>query len=223
MLLVSEYLLGLIYCAGYHRVPLCFCADTHLRSSFLLDGLVQMDSFEIYLVYLLHVLHNTILHSFRNDEYCSHTQPRLGLHNICPILYAMEPFQWPPHPLQGNVKLNIFMVFFWILMVLINILFLVTCVFSLHQRLPVWWRWYYWLNPVAWSLYGLLTSQYGDDNTLILLSDGINRKPIKKMLRDGLGFRHEFVGIAGIVVVGYCLFFAVIFAYAMKTFHFQTR
>ncbi|XP_021835261.1 ABC transporter G family member 32 isoform X2 [Spinacia oleracea] len=92
-----------------------------------------------------------------------------------------------------------------------------------YKRLPVWWRWYYWLNPVAWSLYGLLTSQYGDDNTLILLSDGINRKPIKKMLRDGLGFRHEFVGIAGIVVVGYCLFFAVIFAYAMKTFHFQTR
>ncbi|KAH6756618.1 pleiotropic drug resistance 12 [Perilla frutescens var. hirtella] len=30
------------------------------------------------------------------------------------------------------------------------------------QRTPVWWRWYHWGNPVAWTLYGLVASQYGD-------------------------------------------------------------
>ncbi|XP_020242669.1 LOW QUALITY PROTEIN: pleiotropic drug resistance protein TUR2-like [Asparagus officinalis] len=26
-------------------------------------------------------------------------------------------------------------------------------------RIPTWWRWYYWICPVGWSLYGLLVSQ----------------------------------------------------------------
>uniref|UniRef100_A0A804MZ33 ABC transporter domain-containing protein n=1 Tax=Zea mays TaxID=4577 RepID=A0A804MZ33_MAIZE len=30
-----------------------------------------------------------------------------------------------------------------------------------RKRIPVWWRWYYWANPVSWTLYGLLTSQFG--------------------------------------------------------------
>ncbi|XP_074351350.1 uncharacterized protein LOC141690452 [Apium graveolens] len=33
---------------------------------------------------------------------------------------------------------------------------------AISQRLPTYWSWYYWGNPVAWSLYGLLVSQYGD-------------------------------------------------------------
>lgn len=92
-----------------------------------------------------------------------------------------------------------------------------------YKRIPVWWRWYYWLNPVSWSLYGLLTSQYGDDNTLVKLSDGVHSIPIKELLRVGLGFRHDFLGIAGIVVASFCLVFAVIFAYAIKSLNFQKR
>ncbi|KAJ8755785.1 hypothetical protein K2173_024329 [Erythroxylum novogranatense] len=29
-------------------------------------------------------------------------------------------------------------------------------------QMPVWWSWYYWLCPVAWSLNGLVTSQFAD-------------------------------------------------------------
>ncbi|MBA0843490.1 hypothetical protein Goarm_000675, partial [Gossypium armourianum] len=31
-----------------------------------------------------------------------------------------------------------------------------------RTRIPVWWRWYYWVCPISWSLYGLIASQYGD-------------------------------------------------------------
>ncbi|KAK9715289.1 hypothetical protein RND81_06G154800 [Saponaria officinalis] len=92
-----------------------------------------------------------------------------------------------------------------------------------YHKIPVWWRWYYWLNPVSWSLYGLLTSQYGDDNSLLKLSDGIHSMPVSQLLREGFGYRHDFVPIAGIVVVGFCLFFAFIFAYAVKSLNFQKR
>lgn len=92
-----------------------------------------------------------------------------------------------------------------------------------HKRIPIWWRWYYYLNPVAWSLYGLLTSQYGDDNRIVKLSDGIRSMPISQLLKDVFGFRHEELGISGLMVVLFCVMFAVIFAYAIKSFNFQKR
>ncbi|XP_024023080.1 ABC transporter G family member 32 [Morus notabilis] len=92
-----------------------------------------------------------------------------------------------------------------------------------HKRIPIWWRWYYWANPVAWSLYGLLASQYGDDNTLVKLSDGIHQVTVKRLLKVVFGCRHDFLGIAGIMVVGFCVFFAMIFAFAIKSFNFQRR
>ena len=33
------------------------------------------------------------------------------------------------------------------------------------QRMPPWWEWYSNVNPVAWSVYGLVASQLGDDYT----------------------------------------------------------
>lgn len=92
-----------------------------------------------------------------------------------------------------------------------------------HNRIPIWWRWYYWANPIAWSLYGLLASQYGDDDKLVMLSDGIRSVPIKLLLEDVFGYRHDFLGITGVMVAGFCVFFAVIFAFAIKSFNFQRR
>ena len=31
--------------------------------------------------------------------------------------------------------------------------------------MPPWWSWYYYANPLAWGVYGLLYSQLGDDVT----------------------------------------------------------
>ncbi|KAM7459437.1 hypothetical protein LguiA_036431 [Lonicera macranthoides] len=92
-----------------------------------------------------------------------------------------------------------------------------------RTRIPIWWRWYYWANPIAWSLYGLLTSQYGDMNELVKLADGVQSVPAKKLLEDQFGYRHDFLDAAGIAVVGFCLVFAVTFAFAMKSFNFQRR
>uniref|UniRef100_A0A2P2LLI8 Uncharacterized protein MANES_16G064000 n=2 Tax=Rhizophora mucronata TaxID=61149 RepID=A0A2P2LLI8_RHIMU len=92
-----------------------------------------------------------------------------------------------------------------------------------YKRIPIWWRWYYWANPIAWTLYGLLTSQYGNDNGPMKLSDGDSLLPVKQVLRELLGYRHDFLGVAGFMVVGFCVFFALIFACAIKSFNFQRR
>ncbi|KAJ0958836.1 putative iron-chelate-transporting ATPase [Helianthus annuus] len=92
-----------------------------------------------------------------------------------------------------------------------------------RMRLPIWWRWYYWANPVSWSLYGLLTSQYGDVNEPLKLADGLHSVPLRQFLKEELGYRHEFLGVAATAVVGFCLLFAVTFAFTMKSFNFQRR
>lgn len=76
---------------------------------------------------------------------------------------------------------------------------------------------------MAWSLYGLLTSQYGDDNKLLKLSDGTHLVPVRQLLNSVFGYRHDFLGISAIMVVGFSVFFAVIFAFAIKSFNFQRR
>ncbi|GJZ21302.1 hypothetical protein Tco_0558341, partial [Tanacetum coccineum] len=83
-------------------------------------------------------------------------------------------------------------------------------------RLPIWWRWYYWANPVAWSLYGLLTSQYGDVNEPLKLADGSRSVPLRQFLKDQFGYEHEFLGVAATAVVGFL--FKVAFVIARRGF-----
>ncbi|RAL37256.1 hypothetical protein DM860_004178 [Cuscuta australis] len=93
-----------------------------------------------------------------------------------------------------------------------------------HKRIPIWWRWYYWANPVSWSLYGIVASQYSDVSSLIKLPDGMDSSvPLRLLIKNVFGYRHDFVGIAGFMVVGFCVLFTVIFAYAIKSFNFQKR
>ncbi|CAN6681111.1 unnamed protein product [Malus baccata var. baccata] len=74
-----------------------------------------------------------------------------------------------------------------------------------QRRIPIWWRWYYWADPIAWSLYGLFVSQYGEDDSLVKLADGIQKMPVRQLLEVGFGYKHDFLGVAGIAVVGFCV------------------
>ncbi|KAI3737596.1 hypothetical protein L2E82_27605 [Cichorium intybus] len=86
-----------------------------------------------------------------------------------------------------------------------------------RPRIPVWWRWYYWGNPLAWTLYGLVASQFGDFN------DALGTETVKGYLDRYFGFKHDFLGAVAGVHIGLVLFFAFIFAYCIRAFNFQKR
>ncbi|KAI4350302.1 hypothetical protein L6164_004770 [Bauhinia variegata] len=87
-----------------------------------------------------------------------------------------------------------------------------------RPRIPVWWRWYYWANPMAWSLYGLVGSQFGD------VKDNLNTGTrVEDFVRDYFGYRHNFLGVVAAVVVGFAAVFAFTFALSIKIFTFQRR
>lgn len=88
-----------------------------------------------------------------------------------------------------------------------------------RPAIPVWWRWYYWANPVAHTLYGFIVSQYGDMEDI--LTD--NNQSIKDYLRSFYGFRHDMIGLPAGVLFGFVVLFTFIFAYAIRAFNFQRR
>ncbi|KAI3830813.1 hypothetical protein MKW92_006041 [Papaver armeniacum] len=88
-----------------------------------------------------------------------------------------------------------------------------------RTKIPIWWRWYYWACPVAWTLYGLAVSQFGDIQTT-MVDTGVT---VEFFMQDYFGFERDFQPVVAIVVVGFTVLFAFIFAFAIKTFNFQRR
>ncbi|KAF8009457.1 hypothetical protein BT93_J0447 [Corymbia citriodora subsp. variegata] len=88
--------------------------------------------------------------------------------------------------------------------------------------IPVWWRWYYWCSPVAWTIYGIFASQIGDKKTLVELDAG-GSLPVDEFLKESLGFDHDFLVPVVLAHIGWVLGFFFIFAYGIKFLNFQRR
>ncbi|XVE54347.1 hypothetical protein DITRI_Ditri03aG0073100 [Diplodiscus trichospermus] len=87
-----------------------------------------------------------------------------------------------------------------------------------RPRIVVWWRWYAWVCPVSWSLWGMATSQYGDVHTK--LESG---ETVAQFMEDYFGFRHDWLWIVCLVLIGFTLLFASVFAFSMRFLNFQKR
>ncbi|CAL1385159.1 unnamed protein product [Linum trigynum] len=87
-----------------------------------------------------------------------------------------------------------------------------------QPRAPVWWRWYFYVCPVSWTFYGVVASQYGDVKTTF--PDGLTVEGFVKLY---FGFEHHFVGVVGIVVVGFGVLFISIFSMCIMLLNFQKR
>ncbi|XWS19043.1 hypothetical protein CRYUN_Cryun32bG0097100 [Craigia yunnanensis] len=90
-----------------------------------------------------------------------------------------------------------------------------------RPSIPIWWRWYYWICPVSWTLYGLVVSQFGDIQKVLL--DGENGETVEQYLRNYFDFRHDFLGVVAAVIIGFTVLFGAIFTVSIKVFNFQRR
>ncbi|KAH1107226.1 hypothetical protein J1N35_010994 [Gossypium stocksii] len=87
-----------------------------------------------------------------------------------------------------------------------------------RTKIPIWWRWNYWICPLAWSLYGLTVSQFGEVEDVLDTGERT-----KDFLKSYFGFRHEFVGVVAVVMVGWAVVFAFLFAVFIRILDFQHR
>ncbi|XP_052206566.1 pleiotropic drug resistance protein 1-like isoform X2 [Diospyros lotus] len=85
-------------------------------------------------------------------------------------------------------------------------------------RIPMWWRWYYYICPISWTIYGLVASQYGD------IKDKLETgETVQQFVKSYYGFEHDFVGLVAAIIVGITVLFGFIFAFSIKAFNFQKR
>ncbi|KAJ0964794.1 hypothetical protein J5N97_025932 [Dioscorea zingiberensis] len=92
-----------------------------------------------------------------------------------------------------------------------------------RPKIPKWWIWYYWICPLAWTVYGLIVTQYGDLEDLIFVPGELEKKRIKDYVKDYFGYNPDFMGVVATVLVGFSVFFAFMFAICIKKLNFQQR
>ncbi|CAN6886391.1 unnamed protein product [Brassica oleracea] len=92
-----------------------------------------------------------------------------------------------------------------------------------RPRIPKWWIWYYWICPVAWTVYGLIVSQYGDQEDTIKVPGMMEDPTIKWYIENHYGYDPNFMGSIAAVLVGFTVFFAFMFAFGIKMLNFQQR
>ncbi|RZC90242.1 hypothetical protein C5167_028332 [Papaver somniferum] len=92
-----------------------------------------------------------------------------------------------------------------------------------RPQMPIWWRWYYWGSPVAWTLYGLVASQVGDKTNELLVPGLLINPTVKSFLKDHFGYEYDFLKWVVLAHIGFVLAFFFVFAYGIKKLNFQRR
>ncbi|KAL3686206.1 hypothetical protein R1sor_004228 [Riccia sorocarpa] len=91
-----------------------------------------------------------------------------------------------------------------------------------YPSIPIWWKWYYWCCPLAYSLYGCITSQFGNLHEELLLADGTVTY-IDDFLSETFGFKTSLLPLAAVMVFVFAILFASLFMFTIAKFNFQKR
>ncbi|KAJ0490400.1 putative ABC-type sulfate transporter [Helianthus annuus] len=107
------------------------------------------------------------------------------------------------------------------------LIYFFSCIWNLFSgflvprpKIPIWCRWYYWANPLSWSVYGLLTGQIGEDTSMVEVL-GAGNMTVKGFIKEGLGYEYDFLPVVAIAHIGWILLFFFAFLCAMKFLNFQ--
>ncbi|XP_038680217.1 pleiotropic drug resistance protein 2-like isoform X1 [Tripterygium wilfordii] len=91
-----------------------------------------------------------------------------------------------------------------------------------RTEMPIWWKWYYYGSPVAWTINGLVTSQLGNKESPVDVP-GEDSMSVKQYLKTYFGFEYDFLGAVAAAHIGFVLVFMFVFAYGIKFLNFQRR
>ncbi|RDY00373.1 ABC transporter G family member 31, partial [Mucuna pruriens] len=94
------------------------------------------------------------------------------------------------------------------------------------QHIPVWWIWFHYLCPVSWTLRGIITSQLGDVQEMIV-GPGF-QGTVKEYIAVTLGYDTTINGMSSvllsvIVLICFNILFFGSFAVSIKVLNFQKR
>ena len=102
---------------------------------------------------------------------------------------------------------------------------------AIVQRIPNWWSWYYYLNPVAWSVYGLATSQMGDDYTTSIFVYGFSSSGVAGIedvwtadfVNEFFGYSYDFLPKLIPIMLAFIVAFWAVATMGLRTLQFVRR
>ncbi len=80
----------------------------------------------------------------------------------------------------------------------------------------------FYIDPVAWTLYGLVGSQLGDVTSPLVLEDGTHLA-VKDFVFQYFWYRDSFLGEVIAILAGFVLVFALGIAFALRLLNYQRR
>lgn len=96
----------------------------------------------------------------------------------------------------------------------------------MFQFIPKWWLWFHYLCPVSWTLRGIITSQFGDVQDIIV-GPGF-KDTVQEYIAVSIGYETTINGVSAVMVsalvlVGFVILFFGCFAVSVKVLNFQRR
>ncbi|CAL5065164.1 unnamed protein product [Urochloa decumbens] len=91
-----------------------------------------------------------------------------------------------------------------------------------RKMIPAWWRWMYWADPAAWTIYGLMLSQLGDRKELIIVP-GESDQPVSEFLKEYLGLQDGYFALVTMLHIALSTLFGVVFCLGIKYLKFQRK
>ncbi|KAK9820341.1 hypothetical protein WJX72_009201 [[Myrmecia] bisecta] len=92
------------------------------------------------------------------------------------------------------------------------------------SRMPPWWKWYYYINPIAWCLYGIIVTQLGDDESLVTFpGDSSPSVTVVEYLEDNFGYKYSFIGPVVGILIGFTVFFGGLAVLSLRMINYQRR
>ncbi len=88
--------------------------------------------------------------------------------------------------------------------------------------MPPYYAWYYYLNPFAYLLQGIVLSQLGDVTDLINLPDG-GTVSVKDALAIVFGYHYDFLGYNVLIMIAFSLVFIASGLFFLTKLKFQAR
>lgn len=85
-----------------------------------------------------------------------------------------------------------------------------------------YWRWFTYVNPVQWTLYGLLASQLGNVQAEIVNFSG-QIISVGDFMEERFGYYYSMVGPIIAILFGYVLFFRALSILFLTRINFQNR
>jgi ABC-type multidrug transport system permease subunit len=92
-----------------------------------------------------------------------------------------------------------------------------------RPAMPGWWLWYWYLNPVSWTLYGLIGSQLGDVEDTIQLEGNQGTVQVGQYVDEYFGYSYSFLGQTIAILVSFCLVFWLATAAGLKFLNYRKR